>query len=119
MTRLRRVGFFRETPHGEPTDPSLAASRADVPAEDELLLAAYLETGEMYIATPGPVLDVLDGVTRVGPPHYLTDGRYVWPGDAAHYLRTYHVRLPSEFVAHARENGWRVPDHVDLAQLHL
>ncbi len=119
MTKLRRVGFFSETPHGEPTDPSLAASRAAIPAANEALLAAYLESGEVYIATPALAVDVLDGRTRIGPASYLTDGRYVWPGDAAYYVRTYHVRLPHEFAQHASANSWRVPTPIELSQLQL
>jgi len=119
MTKLIRVGFFREMPHGEPTDPSLKAERKDVAAPHQDKLAAYLEAGHLYIATPSPTKDVLDGRTLISPPHYLTDGRYVWPGDVAHYVRTYNVRLPIAFLEHVVANGFAVPASLDVSQLAL
>lgn len=117
MTKLQRVGFFREMSHGDPTDPSLADARADTPGPHQESVVAYLEAGHVYIATPGMAVDVLDG-TPIGPPHYLTDGSHVWPGDAAHYVRRYNVRLPAAFVEHVISGGV-VPSTVDLAQLRL
>ena len=35
MTELERTGFFREMPHGAPSDPSLAASQSPAAAADE------------------------------------------------------------------------------------
>lgn len=32
----------------------------------------------------------------------LTDGEWVWPQDLSHYVRGHNVRLPEEFVQHAR-----------------
>jgi hypothetical protein len=119
MTKLQRVGFYRQMPHGEPTDPDITAASADVAGPDEEALASYLDAGHVYIATAGIVTDVVDGRTPIGPAHYLTDGTYVWPGDVAYYVRTYHLRLPDGFVDHARSNGWAVPASTDLSQLQL
>jgi hypothetical protein len=33
----------------------------------------------------------------------------VWPGDLAHYVRTYHVGPDAELLAHMRANHWAVP----------
>jgi hypothetical protein len=117
MTELQRTGFFREMPHGEASDPSLADARNPAPTPHEDRIAAYLDAGHVYIATPGFARDVFDPSKRIGPPHYLTDGRFVWPGDLAHYVRTYHVRLPGPFVEHMLANGWGVPPDVDVTQL--
>jgi hypothetical protein len=119
MTKLVRVGFFREMDHGEPSDPSLVAARADAPQPHQEALAAYLAAGHVYIATPGLAKDVLDRKTVIGPPSYLTDGTYVWPGDVAHYVRTYNVRLPVAFLEHALSRGFTMPASVDRAQLTL
>ena len=119
MTKLIRVGFFREMPHGEPTDPSLADARADAPAPHQDAVVGYLEAGHLYIATPSPTKDVIDRRTLIGPPHYLTDGRHVWPGDVAHYVRTYNVRLSDEFVDHVVASGGKVPPGVDVRGLKL
>lgn len=119
MVKLNRAGFFREMPHGEPSDPSLVATRADAPGPHQDAIAAYLEAGHLYIATPAPTPDVLDRKKLIGPPHYLTDGEYVWPGDAVHYVRMYNVRLPTAFVEHIMANGFTVPSGVDVTTLKL
>lgn len=119
MIELQRTGFFREMPHGEPTDPSLAEARNPAAGPHEDRVAAYLEAGHVHTAAAGPTRDVLDTGKLIGPPHYLTDGTFVWPGDLAHYVRTYHVRLAGPFIEHMLANGWAVPAGVDLATLAL
>lgn len=119
MPKLVRVGFFREMRHGEPSDPSLAEARADAPGAHQAELAAYLAAGQVYIATPGVAKDVIDGKTMIGPPSYLTDGTYVWPGDAAYYVKKYNVRLPAAFVEHALARGFKMAGPVDLSTLEL
>jgi hypothetical protein len=119
MTELQRIGFFREMPHGEPTDPSLTVAGRVAPAPHEGRIAAYLDTGHVCFATPGYTRDVLDPRVRIGPPHYLTDGRFLWSADLAHYVRTYHVRLDGRFVEHMLANGWTVPAELDIATLAL
>jgi hypothetical protein len=119
MTPLQRTGFFREMPHGEPSDPSLAEARQATPAHHEDRVVRYLEAGHVYMATPGPTPDVFAPGTMIGPPHYVTDGTFVWPGDLAHYVRTYHVRLDGRFLEHMLASGWTVPAEIDLAVLAL
>jgi hypothetical protein len=115
-TELVRVGFFREMRHAEPGDPALIAARRDDAQPDEDAIAAYLDAGHVMVASPGTTKDIFDPAKRTGPPHYMTDGRYLWPGDVAHYVRTYHVALPADFLDHMRMNGWRVPP-VELARV--
>ena len=119
MTKLTRVGFFREMSHAEPTDPSLAEARADAPAPQQDALAAYLTAGRVYISTPGLAKDVFDPKTVIGPPSYLTDGTYVWPGDAAYYVRKYNARLPAAFAEHAAAREFKIPAEIDLPALQL
>lgn len=38
----------------------------------------------------------------------LTDGEWLWPDGLVHYLEAHDVRLPAEFVAHARERDGKV-----------
>jgi hypothetical protein len=42
----------------------------------------------------------------------LTDGVWVWPEGLAHYVEVHDVLLPSEFVDHARNNGFLIPADV-------
>ncbi|MBW2240777.1 MAG: hypothetical protein JRH01_02230 [Deltaproteobacteria bacterium] len=39
----------------------------------------------------------------------LSDGVWLWPEGLAHYVARHGVRLPDEFVEHARSNGFRAP----------
>jgi len=119
MIELQRTGFFREMPHGEPTDPSLAEARnpAALPHEDRV--AAYLDAGHVHTPASEATRDVFDAGKSIGPPHYVTDGKFVWPGDLAHYVRTYHVRLAGPFIEHMLANGWAVPTELDIAALAL
>jgi hypothetical protein len=119
MIELQRTGFFREMPHGESTDPSLADARNPAPLPHEDRVAAYLDTGHVHTAATAPTRDVFDASKSIGPPHYLTDGTFVWPGDLAHYVRSYHVRLAGAFIEHMLAHGWVVPTDVDLSTLAL
>ena len=119
MTELQRTGFFREMPHGEPTDPSLAEARNPTASPHEDRIAGYLEAGRVYLASPGVTHDVLDPGTAIGPPRLVTDGRFVWPGELAHYVRRYHVRLDGAIIEHMLASGWTVPSELDLTTLVL
>ena len=66
MAKLIRVGFFREMPHGEPSDPSLAEAHAPAPAAQQNALASNLAAGHVYIATPGLTKEVVGAAPRLG-----------------------------------------------------
>jgi hypothetical protein len=119
MTKLIRVGFFREMRHGDQGDPSLAEARGSEPGVHQDAIAAYLAAGQVMIATPGIAKDVINGKTVIGSPSYLTDGVYVWPADVAYYVKTYNVRLPTEFLEHAMANGFKAPTGIDVKSLKL
>jgi len=113
-TKLLRVGFFSELRHGDPQGPSLAGCRREQrsPHEDEIV--RYLTEAPVLIASPGPVSDVLDPTAGfVGTRSIHTDGVWCWPGDLAHYVRRYHVALPSAFLEHLLSRGWQ-PGQPDL-----
>jgi hypothetical protein len=117
--KLKRVGFFRELRHGAPDGPQLRSLIADLPQPDEARIVDYLKSGVVLIATPAFVEDVLTPGQRIGSPHILTDGVWAWPGDLAHYVENYHVRLPEEFLTDMRRNNWTVPgeDRLSLDRL--
>ena len=52
MTKLQRVGFYRQMPHGEPTDPDITAASADVAGPDGEALASYLDAGALGPRSP-------------------------------------------------------------------
>ncbi|HTO01860.1 MAG TPA: hypothetical protein VL068_14420 [Microthrixaceae bacterium] len=106
---MRRVGFFRELPHGDPNGPSLSDAIGFTAAELAVRLGRYLEGGRLLAAVPTPGVDVLDS-TRSGvpSPHLLTDGQWVWPADLAHYVERYHVGVPDAFLVDIAAAGWRI-----------
>ncbi len=110
MTKLKRVGYFREMRHGDPTGASLHNARQAQASADEAQLVNYLDAGNILVATAGPSIDVLDpDQPKIASAHVMTDGVYSWPGDLGYYVNKYHVRLPDEFLAHMASNNWNVP----------
>lgn len=117
MTTLKRVGYFHEMRRGDARGPSLLEARQAQAGADDVRIVKYLDAGNIYIATPGPSIDVLDSKKpKIASAHVMTDGVYSWPGDLGYYVHKYHVRLPTEFVAHMASNNWAVPQ-VDVLAL--
>ena len=46
-----------------------------------------------------------------------TDGVWAWPEGLAIYVEQFNVRLPDEFVSHARRNNFNIPPGLDQDQL--
>jgi hypothetical protein len=119
MTRLIRVGFYRELKHGESTGPSLRESVQPKASADQAKVVGYLKSGKVYLATPGIVKDVLDPKAGViGSPNIMTDGKYAWPADFTYYVEKHHAKPPEDLVAHMAANKWAVPN-VDVKALEL
>ncbi|MGW1618807.1 hypothetical protein [Streptomyces sp. NPDC002172] len=110
------VGDFRELEYGRPDGPSLRAAVRTVGPEHERDLVQYLRSGSALFCTPSAVPDVLSSTGAViGGLHLLTDGKWLWYSDLAHYVEHYHVALNPGFVEHARSEGWAVPELSDSA----
>jgi hypothetical protein len=71
-------------------------------------VACYLRWGLLYRGWCGPSRCRLCG-ERNGSVD-LTDGVYVWPEGLFHYVAAHSVRLPREFVDHARAHEGRFYD---------
>lgn len=115
---LKVVGFFRELPHGLANEPSLKNAIRDTAGEHEEDVVRYLESGVVFIASPGIVRDVLNERGPIGSGTVHTDGVWAWPDDLAYYVSHYHVALPKDFVAHAERNHWKAPE-ISRQQLRL
>lgn len=107
---LKLVGFFRELPHGKDDGESLKDSMHDAPGPYEREAVEYLRKGVLFIASPGPVLDVFDGSGPIGTAAVYTDGVWAWLADLPYYVERYHVALPEEFLQHAKRNDWAMPE---------
>ena len=119
-TPLKPVGFFRELRHGKQDGPLLKDAVREAGDPDEAKVVSYLRAGQVLMASPGIVRDVLDPQRGIiGSLSILTDGVYAWPSDLAHYVERHHACLPDEFVAHMASNGWHVPERMDLSSVQL
>lgn len=83
--------------------------RWESPPADLRALADYLAGGVVLRRVRSFSIDEIHPVRgRVVGSSVLTDGDWVWSAGHAHYVRTYAVRLPDEFVDHVRLAGHRV-----------
>lgn len=106
-TVLRKFGLFRE--FGRPDDESMLPWLRGANYPPEVL--EYLRQGSLFIASPGPVHDVLDNSCGlVGTASILTDGVWAWRNDTVHYVECHGLALPEEFLSHMRSNGFAVPE---------
>jgi len=136
MTLLRPVVDVREIPPAcrelRRELPSLRDYASDSPGLEEQSLLAYLGQGVVcgIYSDPGLLFDVLHPGRRIEPlllqqgeqqrtihPNViLTDGDWLWPGALLYYLEQYHLRLPEDFLRHARQRTWRIdPGAISLA----
>jgi hypothetical protein len=107
---FKRFGFFRELYDDDPADPSLRDAVRPTAHADGSRIVAYLEAGIGLAGVGKFVGDVLNPDARFGvSPSLLSDGAWLWRADLAYYVKTYHIELPDEFVAHMRQNRWSVP----------
>ena len=79
MTKLRLVGFFSDLSFGTPDQPTLRSQTAGEAAPDQDRMLEYLNDGELFMASPGIVPDVLSDfearIASVGSP---TPSRCRW-----------------------------------------
>jgi hypothetical protein len=107
---MLKVVTFREMAGSAGNVPSIQALRSEVPQSDEANIVSYLRSGIVLEECLGVDTDVLDTTDQtLLYQSELTDGVWAWREDLPHYVGKYHVRLPSEFVAHMRANQWIVP----------
>ena len=123
MTKLKRFGFFRELEHGDEGGDSLATLHGTAVYDEfeRKRIVTYLQTGQMYIVSPGPVVDVLapEKNTIIGTASVLTDGIWAWPADLAHYVANHYVPVPPAMAETMEGNNWTVSDDVDITKLEL
>jgi hypothetical protein len=119
MGSLRKVGFFRDLPHGNVEGPPLQESLQPSPGPFDREAAAYLRAGAVLAVATEEVFDVFDPGVNLGALTVRTDGIWVWPGELAHYVEKYHCALPDQFVDHMRARAWTPPskDAIDFPSI--
>jgi hypothetical protein len=115
---LKPVVRFREFPFGTETDRSMREATAPQLREHQTELLEYLRSGLILGVTLGADLtDWFDPPRKanpmiegryVGGTTEMTDGLWFWYAGLIHFVETYNVQLPDEFVRHAARQGWRV-----------
>jgi hypothetical protein len=117
---LRRVGFFRELSYGTENDPTIK-EKLPYRLQDEDNLLEYLNSGLVFVLSPGIERDVFLPDKIIGSITIRTDGIWAWPESLMYYLKNYHIILPEDFVESIRILDYRVPDttKIDLENLQL
>jgi len=119
---LKKIGFFKELMHGDENGPELKKQIRNSSGNEEESIINYLNSGILYIASPGIVSDVLQkSDVIICAPHIFTDGVWAWPGDLSYYVKNYHVELPEEFIKYIKRKDYKIPleSEIDLEQLEL
>ncbi|MGW7412817.1 hypothetical protein [Streptomyces sp. NPDC054863] len=106
----QRVGFFREfTPDDPSAAPSIHEAVGTHALYDEAGIVAYLESATEIFTAMGADRDVVSGDEWVPSGSLSTDGKWLWPGELAHYVRRYHLALPADFLADVRAAQYAPP----------
>ena len=94
---IEKIGWFSDLQHGLPTSGTLKGAAGKLDQESARSVARYLQSGTIIAETTGETLhDELDPTRpEIGPFRTLTDGKYVWPSDLAHYVEKYRVEVPT------------------------
>jgi hypothetical protein len=61
-------------------------------------IIAYLDSGEVTLASPSCSVDVFSGKTINRTTCILTDGVFSWSDSLGHYVQQYNLQLPSDFL---------------------
>jgi hypothetical protein len=126
VIQLQSIIDVREIPpcasRQRQTLPSIRSMVRETAAPDEVMMLGYLRQGVPCGVYNDPRLlhDVLTPGNRLDPDAnlLLTDGVWIWPKALVHYLHNYHIKLPTTFLSHARQNGWRIePSAIDLQEV--
>lgn len=80
--------------------PSMRASFADRPYDEQQRIAAYLRSGKDYMASLSLPRDVITGQRMPGTTLMMHDSDYCWSSELAYYVEQYNLRLPSEIEQH-------------------
>ncbi|MBR6404353.1 MAG: hypothetical protein IKS48_13305 [Eubacterium sp.] len=110
---LTSVGFYKEMPHGGDSELSIL-DFVDKAKDNIYKIVKYLIDGKALIISPGLVDDVIDSSKGpAGTPTVYTDGKWIWPGDLAYYVKNYHLELPQDFLDYMKEKNWTVDFSLD------
>jgi len=119
---MKMIGLFSELePTATASLDSMEDARECLSESDVDAVVAYLREGQIVSDSMELVEDPWNASIRIpGGSGLQSDGDYVWRQDLWHYVQSYKVRLPVEFVRRARAgagNGELQREHYDEAML--
>lgn len=116
---LKKIGYYYQLPKADQLHILKLLTREE-PIPDEAEIADYLDSGLLFAACPGVECDpLLPEAPIAGALHVRTDGEYAWPETLSYWVRRHHLLLPNEFLEHVRRAAYRLPNHLDPANLLL
>ena len=59
-------------------------------------IVAYLDNGELVLASPSNATDIFSGEKLNQTSCILTDGEYSWSNSLSYYVQKYNLRIPKE-----------------------
>jgi hypothetical protein len=87
---LRRVGYFKELPHGDPEGPALSENIDRSHQESDARIVRYLARGNVLATAPMTTYDVLGATGQpIGTLQIMTDGTWEWPSDLGRLRQPY------------------------------
>lgn len=108
---LKPVGNYREFAHGDPNGKSLRDHLSKAEQVNEEKIITYLKSGYVVAVAACLVKDVLDESTKLpGGLCAQTDFVWSWYSDLAYYVKTYHLKLPKEFIKHIEAKNWKIDE---------
>jgi len=111
MQTLIAIGFWNDGSDGCPwhNPQEFVDSRSDPSLRESLF--HYLQSGTIanqYLGHSWCRFDCGIDESGMGSSE-RTDGVWLWPEGLAHYVARHEIRLPDEFIAHARSKGFTAP----------
>ena len=106
---LIRIGYFKEMPHAQSTDPSIHdfIGESNIDEEEARRACEYLRNAPVLAACAGLAKDIIDPDKGIsGTPSCMTDVSWAWPGDYVYYVETYGVAINERFLKHMKSKKW-------------
>lgn len=107
---MKALGIFSEMEPDKHKWPRMADHVASAASAEESLVLRYLERGTCALVSGSVRYDCMylraDAARPIGEFALMTDGCRYWLDELRYYVRVYHVALPEDFLAQARDSGW-------------
>lgn len=78
-------------------EKSMEEDFAEKPSLFVQKILAYLNNGEVVLASPSCAVDVFSGERINQTNCILTDGEYSWSNSLGYYVQKYNLQIPKEF----------------------